>query len=473
MRTAFAVFALAFNIFTSAAVAAETEQHLTLEQGRVLAIHALKTDNPQLTLQLSEALLQADPKDHHAYLLQAAAYAKLNDAIAARKSAVRAYRFSSTTIDKFQAAQMASRLALVSGSPTLSQIWLRRTAIHAPDEKSKELIAKDYQILRRINPWAFSIRAGLKPSSNVNNGSDTTLEIIDGTPSPGSRFGPRSVALSGVIGTLDLAASRRLRQNLSSLTTVKGRLYIERVALSSSAKDLAANLAAAVGTTVPKNSEFGSTYTELSFHHAFSVGPQQRKGAASVTLTGATSWYGERRNYNLAKLAGSRSWQLSPGTGLIIDGLIEERFDARSRSFAATVLGVGANLSHRLDNGDKLKLTMGFRETDSGHVNSSYSTASVRLGYEFGKSLGPARFSAALILGQSDYPMYLAGFPVAPLTNGRQDESIYADVNVFFEEYDYAGFAPLLRLRAGRKFSNHSRFETEEFSLSLGIESNF
>lgn len=473
MRVAFAVFALALNIFASASAADEAEQHLTLDQGRMLAMHALKTGKPQLTLQLSEALLRADPKDPLAHLLQAAAFAKLNDARAARKSAVRAYRFSSTSIDKFQAAQMASRLALVSGSPTLSQVWLRRTAIHAPDQKSKELIAKDYQTLRRINPWAFRIRAGVKPSSNVNNGSDTTLEIIDGTPSLGSRFGPRSVALSGVIGTLDLGASRRLRQSEHSLTTLSGRLYIQRVALSSSAKNLAAALAAAAGTTVPSNSEFGSTYAELSLRHAFAVGPEQEKGSASVGLTTGTSWYGEKKNYNLAKVSGSRSWQFPSGTGLVIDGVVEERFDARSTSYTATVLGFGASLSHKLENGDKLKLTLGFRDTDSGHVNSSYSTGLVRVGYDFGKSIGPARFSTGLILGYSDYPVYLAGFPVTPLANGRQDKSIYADVSVFFEKYDYAGFAPILRLRTGRKTSNHSRFETREFSLSVGVESKF
>lgn len=473
MRSALAVFALVWMIFTSAALTAETQQHLTLEQGRALASHALKTGRPQLTLHLSEALIEADPKDPLAHFLAAAAYSKLNDTIAARKSAARAYRFSTTSIDKFQAAQMVSRLALVSGNPTLSQVWLRRTAIHAPDEKSKDLIAKDYQTLRRISPWAFAMRTGLKPSNNVNNGSDTTLEIIDGTPSLGSQFGPRSVALSGVIGTVDLSASRRLRQNQHSLTKLSSRLYIHRVALSSSARKLAASLAAASGTTVPTNSEFGSTYAELSVSHDFAVGPSQSHGSASVAVTAATSWYGGRKNYNLAKVTGSRSWQLSSDTGLMIDGLVEERFDARSSSFSATVLGVGASLKHRLDNGDKLKLTLGLRDTDSGHVNTSYSTALVRLGYDFGKALGPARFSTGLILGHSDYPVYLAGYPVTALANGRRDESIYAEMNVFFEKYDYAGFAPVLRLRTGRKNSNHSRFETREFSLSLGFDTKF
>ena len=40
-------------------------------------------------------------------------------------------------------------------------------------------------------------------------------------------------------------------------------------------------------------------------------------------------------------------------------------------------------------------------------------------------------------------------------------------------EYDVAGFAPVLRLRSGRKDSNISRFDIRETSISIGIESKF
>ena len=44
---------------------------------------------------------------------------------------------------------------------------------------------------------------------------------------------------------------------------------------------------------------------------------------------------------------------------------------------------------------------------------------------------------------------------------------------MLFDQLDYAGFAPMLRLRAGRKSSNDSRYDIRELSVSLGIESKF
>ena len=47
------------------------------------------------------------------------------------------------------------------------------------------------------------------------------------------------------------------------------------------------------------------------------------------------------------------------------------------------------------------------------------------------------------------------------------------DVTLFFEDYDYAGFAPTVRISAGRRSSNFSMFSSSEFSVSLGIRSKF
>ena len=85
--------------------------------------------------------------------------------------------------------------------------------------------------------------------------------------------------------------------------------------------------------------------------------------------------------------------------------------------------------------------------------------------------MGPVKLDLALTLGYSDYPNYQSGFIVVP--GGRQDKSIYADVNLMFENWDYAGFAPSLRIRAGRTSSNDSRFQTRELSIGLGIQSKF
>jgi len=84
--------------------------------------------------------------------------------------------------------------------------------------------------------------------------------------------------------------------------------------------------------------------------------------------------------------------------------------------------------------------------------------------------IGPARVSAGVVLGYSDYPDYVALFAVP---GGRQDKSVYANVSLFFPDVDYAGFAPTVQISTGRKFSNVSRFDTRELSVAMGIQSKF
>lgn len=477
MRKA-AAAALVLGLATAQPHAQEQAQpkvHLSLDQGHVLAAHALQSGNPQLALQVSDALLQANRKNHIAWQLQAAAYAQAGQHIKGRKAAARAFRFAPDGAAKFQMGQLASRLAFQSGSPVLSQYWLRRTAVYSPDSKADALIAKDYKTLRRISPWSFRLSGGVKPSNNVNNGSDAATQEIDGLSSHRNRFGPKAVALSGLIGTLDGSISRRLRHSKTNLTSLSGRLFIQRVALSSSAKEEAAELAALTGTSVPRNSEFGSTYGEITLSHAFAAGQADSGGSARVALTGATSWYGGERNYNLVKMSARRSWALSAQSQFAVNGSAEHRIDPRLNSLRADVFALGASLSRKLENGNSLSFSLGLRDTHTSNVNSAGTSATLRVGYTLGQAIGPAKISTGLILGSADYPDHIFhnGTAWQPVPGGRQDQSLYADLNLFFEDYDYAGFAPMLRVRAGKRSSNHSRFDSSEFSVSLGIESKF
>lgn len=446
--------------------APETVKELSLDQGLHVAVASLKQGKPEITLQLSRGLLQADPKNPMLHYLQANAYAGLGKPVDARQSAARAYRYADRSEDKFQAAQLAARSALQADSPTLAQYWLRLTAIHSPDEIADQRIAQDYLALRRINPWSFRIRTEIKPSDNVNNGADSALQIIDGDPVIG-RLNGAAQALSGVIGVVDLSSAYRFRQSAESETSVAGRLYIQRVSLSSEAKAQAPNVT---------GSDFASTYGELSLRHAMAVGSGDTKGIAIFEGTLGTSWYGDERSYNLARLDASRSWTLGKSR-LEISGLAETRFSARYATNDANIIGLGAQISRALSNGDRLTLSMAYRDTNAVGTNGTFWSASMRANYAFAKPLGPARLSAALTLGYSDYPTYQLFLPskggIGPVQGGRQDSSIYGDLNFFFDQYDYAGFAPVLRIRTGQKDSNISRFDIRESSISLGIQSKF
>lgn len=465
-RKGLRVLALSIILLSAAppsdAQEAANTQTVTIEQGAALTAQALRIGRPDVALKLSDALLQARPKDPLIHFMRATAQTQLGQAGPGRRSAARAYRLSDDPGDKFQAAQLAARLALQEERPTLAQIWLRRTAIHAPDDKAKALIARDYKVLRRINPWSFRLRGELRPSSNINNGADTALQVIDGVPVTG-RLSGGAQALSGVIGSLDIATSYRLRQSDRSMTSVGGRLYVQRVRFSDEAREMAPEV---------DNSDYASTYGEVSLRHAFAVGPEGMGGSAAVDVALGTSWWGGERNYDFARVGGERTWRLSDGSRIRAHASAETRFSARYRTNDADILGIGLRYFVPLDNGDSMTATLALRDSDAEHPNGSYRSASLRLAYGLGRPIGPVRVDAGLVLGYTDYPEYLsAGFIRVP--GGRQDESIYGDINLFFDRYDYAGFAPMLRLRAGRKSSNDSRFDITEYTVSLGIESKF
>jgi len=441
---------------------ADENAELSLDQARIVSLEALQNGDPGLAIQLAKGLLKANPHDPMAYYVIAQAHAGLGQPNLGRRAAAYAYRYSPAGPARFEAAQLAAKMAYAEGKPTLTQIWLRRTAIHAPTEHDEKLVAQDYRALRTINPWSFRLRTDLRPSNNVNNGSDTALQIIDGVPVTGTLSGTAR-ALSGVIGSLDVATAYRLHADERSSTSLGARLYVQRVGLSSAARDLAPNA---------ENSDFASTYAEISLRHGFAVGDVDKNGSAAVELALGESWYGGQRSYRFAMIKAERQWQLSQGrTLLTLKAVAENRTKARYRTNDARILGFGAEVYRKMSGGDSLGVTFAFRDSVAQYHNGTFSSASMRTSYTFAKPVGPARLSAGLVLGYSDFPVYRSGIFLVP--GGRQDKSIYGDLSLFFDRYDYAGFAPVLRFRTGRKSSNDSRFDMRELSVTLSIQSKF
>ena len=201
------------------------------DQVRALAVDALKTGDHAQAIALARGLLQADIEDPVAYFVLASAHGELGDATLSRKAAQYAYRYSEDGPDRFQAGQMAARAAVQEDRFSLAQYWLRLSAIHADTPAQKDRLAEDYRILRQLNPWSARIELNVRPSNNVNNGSEDSLQIIEGVPVTGVLSGAAQ-ALSGVITTLDMSARYRLRADAASATYLGGRLYTKRVALS-------------------------------------------------------------------------------------------------------------------------------------------------------------------------------------------------------------------------------------------------
>lgn len=431
---------------------------LTLDQARNVAQQALQAGNPDLAIQIAGGLLQANPNDAFAHFVLASANAQKNNLRQGRKAAAQAYRFSETPIRKFESAQLAAQLSYAENRPTLTQIWMRRAVQHAPDEASESLIAREYAQVRAQNPWSFNIGVGLRPSDNVNNGADTALNDIDGVPATGI-LSPTARALSGVIGTLDLSLRYRLRGDGHSKTTLGGRVYVKQVWLSDDAQTQAPNA---------RNEDFGSTYTEADLRHVFAIG---NDGFGSLQAAIGRFWSGGEVSYNFGRVNIKRGWRLNTQSGVTLSGLVEQRRQVASGSADALVSGLGARYFQRLANDDVISFNLSLRDVGSDFINDTYQTAALRISYDFADFVGPVRVSTGVTFGYSDYSQYRVGFINVP--GGRQDKTVLADITLLFESIDYAGFAPTLRIQAGKNRSNVGRFDTREFSISMGVQSKF
>lgn len=440
------------------AVANETSATITLDQAREIAAHALRSGDPALARTLAMGLVQANPQDAYAYGILAVAHSKMENPDLARSAARLSYKYSESPEQSYASARTAGRLAYKQERFNASQLWLRRAALHAPTETKSKQLGRDYAQVKSANPLSFRLNLSITPSDNVNNGSDTTLDIINGVPQAGT-IGVSSRALSGTVGTLDLSLKYRLKQTRTTQTFAIARAYTRRVALSQSAKAAAPNVS---------NSELANTFAEIGLRHSFVL---NKKGTV-MTLHGSTgkAWSAGSARYTFGKLQVNPTFRLSKTTTLSLNGSLEKRWSTLSAQNDQTVTQLRATLSHKLAKGDRISFGVNLLDMDTDARNGAYQSGNLTLNYSFAKQVGPMQVSTGLTLGYTDYNVYRASIPVV---GGRQDLSLYGDVTMMFTDYDVAGFAPTLRLRAGRKSSNVSRFETRELSMSVGVQSKF
>lgn len=430
---------------------------LTLPQARGIAVEALRNGNAALAAEMANGLIVAEPRAAYPHAILARAHQMTGDHTAARKSAARAFALAPPGPDRFVMGQLAARTAVAADRPGLAQFWLRRTAIHAP-EAAKAAIAEDYSALRRMNPLSFRLDASLRPSSNVNNGSETAFQVIDGVPVTGALSGAAQ-ALSGTVGSLDLNLRYRLHATDDALTAIGARLYSRRVALSDSAKGLAPTAA---------NRDFSADFGEVSLQHGFAAG---RDRIINLSMAAGQAAYGGRSTFRFVRTGAEHSWLLQDDARFSFGVALENRNGVASSRFDARALSVGLQFARPMANGDRLTLALGLRDTDAVFVNDRARAISLRAGYGLGAPVGAVSLSGALSLGFSDFPDYMSGFIVVP--GGRQETSIQAEITARLDRMDYAGFVPELSLRAGRTGSNDSRFDTRELSVAIGIGSKF
>ncbi|MEQ8898470.1 MAG: surface lipoprotein assembly modifier [Roseovarius sp.] len=426
---------------------------LSLTQAQALAQQALRQRQPRTAYELTEGLIAANPENGHAHFLRAHALGQLKDYKTGRKSAARAYRVANTDVQRFEAAKLAAELSFADDSYTVSQLWLRRAVHYAPNEEIRSQYVKAFRNVRRTNPLRFEFQFSVNPSDNVNNGSNSPYNLIEGSPLVGT-LSPSARAISGVVAKTDMRGSYRVQQSEGHQTHITGRLLSREIRFNDPVPGIS-------------GSDISSLRLQLGANHLWAPG---KSGYWSFDVNGGRTWYGGSPYYDFAGLGVRRLQKLTDRLNLSLGTHVEEQFDKVAPITDATVYSVSAGLSYALNTGGELGAQLQFRDIDSDGRNRASQQWSVVATYTLGREIGPAEVSLSLGHSTLDYEQY---WVILPVRGGRTDESWFGGVTATFKDYSYMGFVPVVSVNAEKSRSNISRFDVDQTAVSFGIRSEF
>ncbi|MGJ8623644.1 MAG: hypothetical protein ACSHW1_12795 [Yoonia sp.] len=460
---------IAFTGFAllAAAVAAQDSIDLTPAQARALATRAVLAGNPQLGLELANALLAQNPDDRGALLVVAAAATRLGDPERGRKAAARAFALSTTDPQKYEAARLAALAAVGQERFTFATYWLRRALIVAPDDDARATTLNDARNASARNPWSTSLSFSLTPSSNINGGADEEDLIVAGNDTGGT-ISADGVALEGWRATFGLGTQYRFQEASDSRSTI-GLSYLGgrvRITEETDVTDEALRT---------DNLQF-----RLSHQRALT------NGTFGVALSAARVQYRDFElssqestveHYDSARLTLDRRLLIGDNRLLTLS-VTRERL-VYSVEYVGQVdhLNGTVSLDFILGSGDRLGLALTLGKAASDNLYYVSREQGISVSYRWSESVGIFDLSASAGVNWRQYPDYLV-FDFAQLASttiegGRQDRRVFGALNIGVPEWDIAGFTPGLRIDAARSFSNFSRYDYITISAGFTISSSF
>ncbi|MEQ8921995.1 MAG: surface lipoprotein assembly modifier [Roseovarius sp.] len=426
---------------------------LSLPHAQALAQQALRQGQSRTAFELTEGLIAANPENGHAHFLRAHALGQMKDYKTGRQSAARAYRVASTDVQRFEAAKLAAELSFADDSYTVSQLWLRRAVHYAPNDDIRQKYVKAFRNVRRTNPLRVEFLFSVNPSDNVNNGSNSPYNLIEGSPLVGT-LSPSARAISGVVAKTDIRGAYRVQQSEGHETHITGRLLSREVRFNDPVPGFS-------------GSDISSLRAQLGLRHLWAPG---KSGYWSFDINGGRTWYGGSPYYDFAGLGVQRLQKLTDRLNLSLGTHVEQQFDKTVPVTDATVYSVFTGLSYALGTGGELGAQLQYRDVDSEGRNRASQQWSLVASYTLGREIGPAEVSVSLGHSILDYEQY---WVLLPVRGGRTDESWFGGVTATFTDYSYMGFVPVVTVNAEKSRSNISRFDVDQTAVSFGIRSEF
>lgn len=455
--------ALAVTLVLSAALASQTaaqdSRRLTLEEARRYAVQLLRVQEAAAAREIALGLLQADPDDATALILLSQAERLLENADAAADAGRHAWRVAETPTERFNAAMVTAQALTLAEKYTQAQIWLRRSSQIAPTPDAEALIARDYGILRSINPLAVRLSFGLTPSNNVNGGNSNQTITFAYLPGPFALI-PWEVPqddrpLSGLELSADVALRYRLSQSATSRLSLDGGVVFRTYFMSEEAQNSAptvtgnslSNGMAEVGLSyqaVPDPS--GPSYSaQLQYTYAiYAMAPYSH----ALSLSLGSRWAGDGRN--AVAVTGNMRY-----TYFITD------------EDTATSYELQTQWDHGLANNDIISTSLKLARTEADNSDRAYTGAAASLSYDFGSIMGRFDLSA---LYQEEFRVYdTSAYDPA----GREDRQTVVQLRAGFPAVQLYGFEPVATLTARRTDSSVPYFDTEGVQIGLNFRSSF
>ena len=427
---------------------------------RQLADKAIDAGFGADALDILDALLLRDPADATALILRSQALRLLGRYDEAESSARAGYAAADSDPGRFGAAMVLAQALSLQDRRIAAQLWLRRAAQDAPNDRLRAVAERDFELVRAATPLTLSFALSLTPSSNVNNGArDPVFELPGGYICPIGCLGEATgaaLALSGLQGAVGAGAQYRWHDSQSAQGVISTTLSHGFVVLSSEAKALA-----------PSSTSADFAVTSLDFGLSESRYSAGSGAIYRLALNTGRVWYGGTplSDYAAAEL----SLTLPVSESLSLNGAVSRQVQASAVSgdLSGRLSDGSFGAQLRLAAGDMIGAEFSVGNTQAPSAFSENQRQSVSLRWRAGQSIWGLGLSAVARLSALRYDTSLYSF------DGRRDLGANLSLSAAVEALDYMGFVPVITLEADRNWSDNGLYDSETFGVGIGVTSKF
>lgn len=376
----------------------------------------------------------------------------------ARAAARSAFAAAQSDRQRHEAARLAAEIAAAEGRDLALRYWLRQAGSAAPTPAERQAAAAALRQLREMSAWEGRLQFSLSPSNNVNGGSDSPFNLIDGRPEIGM-LSEDAQALEGVIATLQADGSLRLARSTTTETRLTFGLDAKRVRMSDAARDRAETLT---------DGDLAETTLSLGLDHSLATarpgGVWRLNGALGLGESGDSG----NRSASIG-LAREQKLDGRNTLGLALDWTVERPTSAGGREQRRPQ--ITASWQGLRPGGTRLGLSFSAYAVETSSGQRRRHGAMVQASLAPARALGPVTLSTAVGASFATYPDFRVGI-IMP-EGGRQDETVFAQISAVPTDVNWAGFAPQVTLRASRTDSNISAFDSHQIGVVFGVKSLF